>query len=170
MYDRVYSHLISSSPHRETILRVLGQIIIAKDMSPHMDVIQFPANTAHSDRIAMILGLERGAVLRAIANVRMTPEVGHADIKIRNPTFQDFLLDRSRSKDLFVDLNDARLTLQLAAPIRKVFGAQGTCTILPMYSLWNDAHALHPFSFLQRLPWSKYALEQQFIDTAAGYV
>ena len=160
MYDQVYSHFIRSSQHRDTILRVLGQIIIAKDMSPHMNVIGFPANTTHPDRIAMTLGLERGAVLRAISDVRMTPEVGRADIKIQDPTFQDFLLDRSRSKELYVDLDDARLTLQLAAPIRKVFGAQGMCTILYMYSLWNDAHALHSFSFLQGFPWSKYALEK----------
>ena len=168
MYDRVYSHLISSSPHRDTILRVLGQIIIAKDMSPHMDAIGSPANTTHPDRIEMILGLERGAVLRALADVRMMPEVDHTEIKIQDSNFKDFLLDRYRSKDLFVDLNNARLTVQLAAPIRQVFGAQGTCTMLSMCSLSNEN--LHSFSFLQRLPWSKYALERKFVDTVAGYV
>ena len=135
MYDQVYSHLISSSQHRNTILQVLGQIIIAKDMSPHMDIIGSPANATHPDRIETILGLEPGAVLQAISDVRMTLEVGDTNIKIQDPNFQDFLLDYSRSKGLYVDLNHARFTLQLAAPIRKVFGAQGTCTILSVYSL-----------------------------------
>jgi len=37
MYDKVYSHLISSSQHRDTILQVLGQVIIAKGMPDDMD-------------------------------------------------------------------------------------------------------------------------------------
>jgi len=129
------TRILSAAQHIRTPSSESLGSIIAKDMSLHMDVIRFPANTTHPDRIAMILGLERHAVLRAIADVRMMPEVGHTDIKIQDPTFQDFLLDRSRSKELYVDLDDARLTLQLAAPIRKVFGAQGVCMILSMYSL-----------------------------------
>jgi len=135
MYDQVYSHLISCSPHRDTMLQVLGQIIIAKDMRPRIDIIGSPANTTPPDRIETILGLGRGAVLRAIADVRMTLRVGYTNITIQDQAFQEFLLDSSRSKGLSVDLNDARLTLQLAAPIRKVFGAQGMCMMLSMHSL-----------------------------------
>jgi len=92
MYDRVYSHLISSSPHRDTILRVLGQIIIAKDMSPHVDAIGSPENTTHPDRIEMILGLERGAVLRALADVRMMPEVGIQKSRFKTQILKIFCL------------------------------------------------------------------------------
>jgi len=134
LYDQVYSHLISSSKHQEAILRVLGQIIIATYMPPDMGIIGSPANTTHPSWIETILGLERGSTLRVIADVRMMLEVGRTNIKIQDPAFQDFLLDRSRSKDLYVDLNDARLTLQLAI-IRKVFGAQSTWRILSIYFL-----------------------------------
>jgi len=151
MYDQVYSYLISSSQYRDTILRVLGQIIVAKDMAPHMD------NAANADRIATTLGLKRDAVLRAIADVRMVLEVEDANIKIQDPTFYDFLLDRSRSKDLFVDLNDASLTLQFAAPIRNLFGARGMCTMSSATALRNDT--FDSISFLDGLPWSDYALE-----------
>ena len=60
------------------------------------------------------------------------------DIKIQDPGFHDFLLDRSRSKELYVDLDNARLTLQFAAPIRKVFGAEGMRTMQgPRYLLFE---------------------------------
>jgi len=148
--------------------------MVAEGMPSDMDIIGSLANTSSPDRVEVILGLEPGDITRIFADVRfnLVLQVGNQDqdIKIQDPAFHDFLLDRSRSRELYVDLDDARLTLQLAAPIRKVFGAQGVCMILSMYSLWNNAHALHSFSFLQRLPWSKYALEQQFIDTATGYV
>jgi len=171
-HDCLYSHLVGTSQHRDTILRVLGQVMVAEDMPSDVDIIGSFANTSSPRRIEVILGLEPGDIVRIVGDVRLVLQVGdpEQDIKIQDPAFHDFLLDRSRSKELYVDLEDARLTLQLAAPIRKVFGAQGTCTILPMYSLWNDAHAIHSSSFLQGLPWSEYALEQQFIDTAAGYV
>jgi len=165
MYDQVYSYLISSSQYRDTILRVLGQIIVAKDMAPHMDNTGSPAN---ANRIATTLGLKRDAVLRAIADVRMMLEVEDTNIKIQDPTFYDFLLDRSRSKDLSVDLIDASLTLQFAAPIRNLFGARGICTMSSATTLRNDT--FDSISFLDGLPWSDYALEQQPITRATGHV
>jgi len=171
-HDCLYSHLVGTSQSRDTILRVLGQVMVAEGMPSDVDIIGSPANTSPPNRVEVILGLEPGDITRIFADVRfnLVLQVGNGDqdIKIQDPAFHGFLLDRPRSKELYVDLEDARLTLRLAAPIRKVFGAQGTCTILSIYSLWNDA--LHSFSFLQGLPWSKYALEQQFINTAAGYV
>jgi len=171
-HDCLYSHLVGTLQNRDLILRVVGQVMVAEGMPSDVDIIGSPANTSSPDRLEVILGLEQGDIARIVGDVRLVLQVGdpEQDIKIQDPAFHDFLLDRSRSRELYVDLDDARLTLQLAAPIRKVFGAQGVCMILSMYSLWNDAHTLHSFSFLQGLPWSKYALEQQFIDTATGYV
>jgi len=163
VHDCLYSHLVGTSQERDTILQVLGQVMVAEGMPSDVDIIGSPANTLSPDRVGVILGLEPGNITQIFADVRfnLVLQVGNQDqdIKIQDTTFHDFLLGQPRSRELYVDLDDARLILQLAAPIRKVFGAQGTCTILSMYSLWNDAHALHSFSFLQGLPWSKYALE-----------
>jgi len=169
MYDQVYSYLIGTSQHRETILRLLGQCLVSEGMDSDVDILETPANTSSPSRIEKILGLAEGAILpngvirprgtklpdgttladdailpdglmlpdgtrladgaipRFLKAVNMLPEVGSRDqdIKIHEPILRSFLLDRSRSQGLFVDLDDARLTLKFAAPIRKVFGAQG---------------------------------------------
>jgi len=71
--------------------------------------------------------LKSGDIARIVADLRLVLQVGERDqdIKILDPAFRDFLLDPLRSKQIFVDLDEARLTLQFAAPIRKLFGAQG---------------------------------------------
>jgi len=127
MYDQVYSHLISTSEHRETILQILAQCLVAEGMNSDVDILGTPANTSSPDRIEMILGLKHGAIPRLLEDIRLLVEVGDSeqDIKINNPFFRNFLLDRSRSQGLFLDLDGARLTLRFAAPIRKVFGANG---------------------------------------------
>jgi len=163
MYDQVYSHLIGTSQHRETILRLFGQCLVSEGMDSDVDILETPANTSSPSRIEKILGLAEGTILpngviqprgtklpdgttladdailpdgtrladgaipRFLKAVNMLPEVGSRDqdIKIHEPILRSFLLDRSRSQGLFVDLDDARLTLKFAAPIRKVFGAQG---------------------------------------------
>jgi len=105
--------------------------MLAEGLLSDLDIIGSPANTSSPDRISVILGLEPGDIVRIATDVCLALQVGdpERDIRIRDPTFRDFLFDRSRSKELCVDLDDARLTLQLAAPIRKVFGAQGMCMI-----------------------------------------
>jgi len=168
----LYSHLVCTSQDRDTALRVLGQVMVAESMPSDVDIIGSPANTSSPDRVEVILGLEHGDITRLFADVcfNLVVRVGHQDqdIKIQDPAFRDFLRDQSKSNELYVNLEDARLTLQLAAPIRKVFGAQGTCTMLSVSLLWNDA--LHSLSLLKGLPWSNYALERQFIDTTARHV
>jgi len=124
----LYSHLVGASQHRDTILRILGQVIVAEAMPSDLDIFGFPANSSSPDRVEVILGLEHGDIARIVTDIRLVLQVGNQDedIKILDPNFRDFLLDRARSKELFVDLDDARLALQLAAPIRKIFGAHGT--------------------------------------------
>jgi len=131
VHDCLYSHLVSTSRYRGTILRILGQVLLAEGMPSDVDIIGSPANTSSPDRVEPILGLQHGDIARVVRDVRLVLQVGNQsqDIKIQDPGFRKFLLDRSRSKGVFVDLDDARVTLQLAAPIRKIFGPQGMCTI-----------------------------------------
>jgi len=127
MYDRVYSHLIRTSKHRETILQILGQCLFSGGMDSDTDLIGASANTLSCKRIEILLGLENGTIPQILADISLLLEVGDEDqdIKICDPLFRSFLLDRSRSQELFRDSDDAQLTLKFAAPIRKMFGAQG---------------------------------------------
>ena len=127
MYDQVYSHLIRTSKNRETILQILGQCLFSTGMDSDADIIGASANALSRKQIEILLGLENGTIPQILADISLLLEVGDEDqdIKIRNPLFRSFLLDRSRSQELFRDSDDAQLTLNFAAPIRKVFGAQG---------------------------------------------
>jgi len=124
MYDRVYSYLISNSQHQETILQILGQCLFSEGMDSDVDIIGTPANVSFGKRIERLLGLAEGSIPQLLADISLLLEVGDGDqdIKIRDPNFRSFLLDRSRSQELFRDLDDVRLVLKFAAPIRKVFG------------------------------------------------
>jgi len=119
MYDQVYAHLIGTLKRRATILQILGQVIIAASMPPEVDIFGSPANSSSPKRLALILGLERGGLARAIADIHLMVELGdeEQDILIRHSSFLGFLLDRSRSQELFVDVDGARLML-LKAHIR----------------------------------------------------
>jgi len=123
----LYSHLIGTSQHRDTILQVLGQCLVSEGMNSDVDILGTPTNTSTPNRVEMILGLKQGAIPGLLVDILLLLQVGNAeqDIKIRDPLFRSFLLDQSRSRELFIDLKGARLILKLAAPIRKVFGAQG---------------------------------------------
>jgi len=127
MHDRVYSHLIGTSRHRDAILQILGQCLVSEGMNSDVDDLGTPANTSSPNRIETILGLDHGSILQLLTDISLLLEVGDEDedIKIRDPLFRSFLLDRSRSQELFCDLENAQLTLKFAAPIRKVFGARG---------------------------------------------
>ena len=129
MYDQVYSHLLGTSKHCDIILQALGQCLVAEGMNSDVDILGTPANTSSPNRIEEILGLENGTIPPLLINIRLVIQGGHngnEDIKFHVPSFRSFLLDQSRSQELFIDLDDARLTLKFAAPIRKAFGAQST--------------------------------------------
>jgi len=126
MYDRVYSHLIINSPHRDTILQVLGQVIVTKDMPPDVDATGIPANFSSPRWIAAILGLKRDLVVQLVTDFHSLLEVGdeYTDMMIRQPSFLEFLLDSSRSPELCIDINDALLILR-HAPLRTIFVTEG---------------------------------------------
>jgi len=127
IHDRLFSHLISTSQYRDTILQILGQCLVAEGMNSDVDILGTPANTSSPNRIERILGLEHGTIPWVLADIRVLLEVGNGDqdIKIHDPFFRSFLLDQSRSLELWLNLDDARLILKFAAPIRKAFGARG---------------------------------------------
>jgi len=43
--DCLYTHLVGTSRHRDAILRILGQVMVAEGMPDDLDTIGFPANT-----------------------------------------------------------------------------------------------------------------------------
>ena len=126
MYDRVYSHLIINSPHRDTILQVLGQVIVTKDMPPDMDAIGIPANFSSPRSISAILGLKRDLVMQLVTKFHLLLEVGdeYTDMMMRQPSFSEFLLYSSGSQELCIDINDALLILR-CAPLRTIFVIEG---------------------------------------------
>jgi len=113
-HDCLYSHLISTSQDPDAVLRILGQVIVAEGMPSDVDIIGSPANTSSSDRIEAILELGRGDIARIVGDLRLMLQVGSTDqdIKILDPIFRDFLLDRSRSQRISIDINDALLILR----------------------------------------------------------
>jgi len=122
-YDTLFSHLIKTSEHPDTVLQILGQCLVSDS---DVDIRGTPVNTSSPNQVAEILGLNPSAISELLADIRLLVEVGDKDQNIKiNEHLREFLLDQSRSHELFIDLNDARLTLKLAAPIRKVFGSEG---------------------------------------------
>jgi len=126
MYDRVYSHLIINSPHRDIILQILGQVIVANDMQPNVDAIGISANSPSPKRVATILGLAHDLVMQLVTEFHLIPEGGdeRTDIRIQ-PSFLRFLLDPSRSQELSIDVNDALLILRHAPTLRTIFDTEG---------------------------------------------
>jgi len=124
-YDRVYSHLIRASRYPTTTLHILGQVIIAESMLSDVDMFGTPSNSSSPQRIEAILGLDRGVVRRVVADILLLLDVENQnqDVRIQHPTFVEFLLDKSRSQELFVDADNGRLTLQDAS-IRMIFNTE----------------------------------------------
>jgi len=125
--DCLFTHLIGTSQHQDIILQVLDQCLFSKGLGSGVDIIGAPANTRSCKQIETLLGVENGTIPQILADMRLLVEVGDGDqdIEIRDPHFRSFLLDQSRSQDLFRNLDDARLALKFAAPIRMIFGPQG---------------------------------------------
>jgi len=165
MYDQVYSHLINTSEHRETILQILGQCLFSEGIDSDVDNTSGPANTS-PNRIEKLLGLENCTIPQLLADISLLVQAGNADqdIEIKN-SFRSFLLDRSRSQGLFLDLDGARLTLRFAAPIRKVFGAKG---MQMKFSIEADDLCL--ISFFLCIPWAANAMAYEFVVATPRYV
>jgi len=95
-------------------------------MPPDVDTIGIPANSASPKRITAILGLTCNLVMQLVTEFHSLLEAGDedSDIVIRQPSFLEFLLDSSRSQELYIDVNDA-LRILRHAHIRIIFGTEG---------------------------------------------
>jgi len=109
--DQLYTHIVHSVPvkHRVEVLKILGQLIIIRDLTGHHDIIGV---LSKSSRIELILGLRDGDVKRLLHTLHSVIDVGD-DLKLLHASFPDFLLDHSRSVDFFVDVAESRTTLAL---------------------------------------------------------
>jgi len=107
LYDQVYSYLIRASKCQPTTLRVLGQIIHAQSIPADVDA---RPNSSSPNSITANLGLEYGSVMQIVTDLHPLLGVDNEDknIRIRHPSFVEFLLNRSRSQELFVDIDEAR--------------------------------------------------------------
>jgi len=125
-HDHLYSNLIGTSQDRDTILQILGQVIIAKDIPPDMDIVGINVNPSSPEWIAAILGLECDLVMQLIKEIPLLleSEDKFSDIKIHQLSFIEFLLDPSRSQELSIDVNDALVILRHAL-LRMIFDTEG---------------------------------------------
>jgi len=122
--DFLYTHITTNANHRQEILRVLGQLLIARDMTSDDDILGSPANSSSPKRLEAILSLHPGDIRRTLTDMHSLLKIGTdwEDIKILHASFPDFLLDKSRSKDLCVDMEAARAALEVSLRIRATFG------------------------------------------------
>jgi len=95
--DTLFSCLVvtNSFEHRDTTLRILGQVIIA-GLPPDLDTSTPPPNSSSPQWIAGILALDPRIVMEIVTKLLLLLEVGEADedIRIRHQSFVEFLLDR----------------------------------------------------------------------------
>jgi len=130
--DQLYSHIVRSVKYREEVLLILGQLILAKEMSNAADILGSSSNSTSQKRIEVILNLRIGDAKRLLNSMHSLIDVGK-DLKLLHASFQDFLLDSSRSKEFFVNLQEARVMLGLAY-IQAI--CTRSCMCLHSQSVW----------------------------------
>ena len=121
--DFLYTHITTNANHRQDILKVLGQLLIAHDMPSKDDILRSPANSRSPKRLEAILGLYPGDIRRILTDMHSLLKIGSNsdDIKILHASFPDFLLDKSRSQDFSVDLEEACATREVSLRVRTMF-------------------------------------------------
>jgi len=114
-YIRRYSYTINSLQHRDTVIDILGQVIIAESISgsSEVDVFGYPSNSSSPSRIDRILCLQSGDTGTFLNDLCPLLLIGdeHQNIKIRSGSFVDFLLGRYRSQVPLVNVEEARAVL-----------------------------------------------------------
>jgi len=123
--DQLYSHTVLSVRHRKEVLLILGQLILAENMSDEEDILGSPSNSTSQRRIEAILNLHVGDAERLLNSLHSVINIGK-DLKLLHTSFKDFLLDPSRAKDFAVDLPEACMMLGLAY-IRAICSPPCTC-------------------------------------------
>ena len=138
--DQLYRHIVRTVKHRKEVLLILGQLILAEKMSIWEDILGSPSNSTSQKRVEVILNLRVGDVKRLLNGVHSVIDVGE-DLKLLHASFQDFLLDPSRSKDFAVNLPEARVMMGLAH-----IQAICTCSCMCVYHWLYRLYCPHFFT------------------------
>ena len=165
MYDLVYSHLIRTLKLRDTILEILAQVIIARSMPPDVGAFESdePSNSSSPKWLTSNFGMTHGELGRAVADIHMLLKLGNNDqvISVRHTSLLEFLLDLSRSRELFGDVDQASLALSHVG-IRQIFDTEGMWIVVPSaistQSLIFFGLSI-PCSFRPQIPESELGLE-----------
>jgi len=126
--DFLYTHITANANSPHDVLKVLGQLLIARDMPRKDDILGSPANSSSPKRLESILGLKPGDICRIHNDMHSLLKIGNnqEDIRILHASFPDFLLDPLRSKGFSVNLEEARIELGLGY-IRAICSSSCTC-------------------------------------------
>ena len=113
--DFLYTHITSNANNRHGILKVLGQLLVARNMLSEHDILGSPANSSSPKRLEAILRLKPGDIRRILTDMHSLLKIGSndEDIKILHASFPDFLFDPLRSKDFIINTTEARVELGL---------------------------------------------------------
>jgi len=113
--DFLYTYITANANNQHDILKVLGQLLIARDMPSNVDILGSPANSSSPKRLEVILGLNPGDIRRVLTDMHSLLKIGNnnEDIKILHASFPDFLFDPFRSKTFVVNIAEARIELGL---------------------------------------------------------
>jgi len=161
MYDLVYSHLTRTMKLRDTVLEILAQVINARSMPPDVDAFDEPLNLSSPKWLTSIFGMTQGELGRAVADIHMLLGLGDndQDTTVRHTSLLEFLLDLSRSRELFGDVDQASLALSHVG-IRQVFDTEGMWIVVPSaISTQSLLYLSLPCSFRTQIPESELSLE-----------
>jgi len=154
--DQLYSYIVRTVKHRTEVLMILGQLILAKEMSNEEDILGSPSNSTSQNRMEAILNLRSGDVKRLLNRMHSVVNVAE-DLKLLHTSFQDFLSDPTRSKDFAVNLPEARKVLGLAY-IRAIRGPPSICVL----NSSSDLFTVLTSSRLQLRPVLTWSLQVNF--------
>jgi len=97
LLDCVYLHTLRTAKHQQTILRVLGVHLVDRATSREINERSLsPAD------IEAVLNLQPGDVRQSLSEVPFLVDT-EDHINILHASFSDFLLDKSRSMELFIE-------------------------------------------------------------------
>jgi len=108
--DGLYLHILRTAKHRETILRILG-VLISERATGNGD----SGRSLGPADIEVVLDLKPGDVRRSLTDMHSLVDFREKEgyIKILHASLSDFLLDSSRSMELFIDIKTFIETLAM---------------------------------------------------------
>ncbi|THU83847.1 hypothetical protein K435DRAFT_843876 [Dendrothele bispora CBS 962.96] len=104
--DLLYRQIMSSSRNRPRLLQILGAFYCLQEM-PETPGLTYPRSHPRESIGLMenILLLSPGAISLALRNLHSVLEINQDSFHFRHKSFTDFLLDKRRSGEFFLDLS-----------------------------------------------------------------